>query len=566
MTLVSHLLLLLLLLIILIIDNRIIIQSLGRGNKNAIHESMIPNWMDFVVFGHEHCSEPYPTESLVGTFRMTQPGSTVATSLTDGEASRKHCLILNVKGSQFKCDPIPLTMVRSFVMTEVALTEDVGLRQDDPKVDAKISRYLEEQLGTWIYNAKEKQKQLLEDAKKVGNYAAEEDSPLVYRLQKRDEVLVRLRVDHAQFSTLNNQRFGAQFVGKVANPGDILLFQKTKKKPGQGGSAGSGKTKKGGKLSDLMEDPELPPELEQVSVERLVKINLENSDQKLAILTEKDLGLALEDYVLKTETGAILDTTMGVLKKRQKTLMKSGEADADGVVSSEKDVREALSRQSQAAEEKEDAAAKSLSKRKRSSSKGSSRNDDDDDDDDDFNDDDSGGKENNGAKSRTKSSSITMDSSDDEVVVSTQRSSKSKAAAKKRSSDGRKDSGNIRSFMSTQSQSQSSSKKRKKKPESDLDDDLDEDDEIEVVSVKRAAAPRRRTTKGKVNYSVDVDSDDALGTDSDEDSPPPKKKVSRTRKASPARGKTSSRGRKAQAEESIDIGDDWGSASTRTQR
>ena len=282
--------------------------------------------MDFVVFGHEHCSEPHPTESLVGTFRMTQPGSTVATSLTDGESVRKHCLILNVRGSQFKCDPIPLTMVRSFVMHDVALTEDVGLKEDDPKVDAKISRYLEEQLRTWVYNAKEKQKKLLKDARSMGNYAAEEDSPLTYRLQKRQEVLVRLRVDHAQFSTLNNQRFGAQFVGQVANPGDILLFQKNKaRRPGQQGGGGSGSgggnsSKRGGKLSDIMDHPEAPPELEQVSVERLVKNNLESSDQKLKVLTEKELGLALEEYVLKTESGAIMDHTMGALKKKQKSL------------------------------------------------------------------------------------------------------------------------------------------------------------------------------------------------------------------------------------------------------
>jgi hypothetical protein len=38
--------------------------------------------------------------------------------------------------------------------------------------------------------------------------------------------LVRLRVDYTGFSTINAQRFGQQFVGKVANPHDLLLFQK----------------------------------------------------------------------------------------------------------------------------------------------------------------------------------------------------------------------------------------------------------------------------------------------------------------------------------------------------
>lgn len=38
--------------------------------------------------------------------------------------------------------------------------------------------------------------------------------------------LVRLRVDYTGFSTINAQRFGQKFVGKVANPHDILLWQK----------------------------------------------------------------------------------------------------------------------------------------------------------------------------------------------------------------------------------------------------------------------------------------------------------------------------------------------------
>jgi len=48
--------------------------------------------------------------------------------------------------------------------------------------------------------------------------AGQADAPLL--------PLVRLRVDYTGFSTINAQRFGQQFVGKVANPHDLLLFQK----------------------------------------------------------------------------------------------------------------------------------------------------------------------------------------------------------------------------------------------------------------------------------------------------------------------------------------------------
>ena len=35
-----------------------------------------------------------------------------------------------------------------------------------------------------------------------------------------------LQVDYSGFSTINTQRFGQKFVGKVANPNDMVLWQK----------------------------------------------------------------------------------------------------------------------------------------------------------------------------------------------------------------------------------------------------------------------------------------------------------------------------------------------------
>ena len=58
-------------------------RDYGRGSKNCVHESMIPEWMDIVIWGNEHECQPNLTESLVGTFRIYQPGSSVCTSLCE---------------------------------------------------------------------------------------------------------------------------------------------------------------------------------------------------------------------------------------------------------------------------------------------------------------------------------------------------------------------------------------------------------------------------------------------------------------------------------------------------
>lgn len=54
-------------------------------------ESMIPEWMDLVIWGHEHECSIHPIEAAYGTndLRIIQPGSSVATSLVEGEAVPK---------------------------------------------------------------------------------------------------------------------------------------------------------------------------------------------------------------------------------------------------------------------------------------------------------------------------------------------------------------------------------------------------------------------------------------------------------------------------------------------
>lgn len=42
-------------------------------------------------------------------------------------------------------------------------------------------------------------------------------------------VPIRLKVEHSGFNPISSQRFGAQFIGRVANPDDMLLFFKRRK-------------------------------------------------------------------------------------------------------------------------------------------------------------------------------------------------------------------------------------------------------------------------------------------------------------------------------------------------
>jgi double-strand break repair protein MRE11 len=251
-------------------------------------------------------------ESVVGTFRITQPGSSVATSLVPGEAVQKKIGILDIKGKNFRLHPVPLTQVRTFVMTELSLREHrADLDPDDQKVDEKLTNLLEEEVQLMVLGARDKAKETLVEARTAGNDAGEQSSTIKYKLQRPDEILVRLRVDHAGFSTINNQRFGAKFVGQIANLSDILLFHR-KKDP----KLASTVKKQGIK-------PIAPEELERTNMEDLVKEHLiAFPDGKLNICGEKDLSEALEEFVDKSIVAAIPDIVTDILNKTQKTLIK----------------------------------------------------------------------------------------------------------------------------------------------------------------------------------------------------------------------------------------------------
>ena len=186
--------------------------------------------MDLVVWGHEHECNIIPSESAVGTFRITQPGSSVATSLTEGESLPKNVGILDIRHSQFRLKPIPLMSVRSFSMGQICLA-DTGLDPDDMRVDQKMSDVLANEVEKLIKEARSSSRLLKYRAQHRADDEENDDGEngitsrygddksllkkLDFHVDKPDRVLVRLKVEHSGFSTLHNQRFGSRFVNDV---------------------------------------------------------------------------------------------------------------------------------------------------------------------------------------------------------------------------------------------------------------------------------------------------------------------------------------------------------------
>ena len=183
-------------------------QNRGKnlGAKNFIPETCIPSFFNLVFWGHEHDCQINPTCLLNGKTYVTQPGSTVATSLAEGEALPKKVGLLRVHGQNFNITPIELNTVRPFIHGILVL-------DPVPRVVGRVP--LSEQAKQQI---KAKIEEMINEAKNYG---------------RRGNMLplIRLMVNyHDERQLFNAIRFGQEFGERVANPEDVIKFVSINKK------------------------------------------------------------------------------------------------------------------------------------------------------------------------------------------------------------------------------------------------------------------------------------------------------------------------------------------------
>jgi double-strand break repair protein MRE11 len=254
-------------------------RDYGRGTKNCIHESMIPDWMDIVIWGNEHECVPNLVESLVGTFRIYQPGSSIATSLCEGESSKypKHYGCLEIHLEKFRLNTFPYQQIRSFTFSDLSLLEE-GLDPREPNLEEMTNHLLTKKIKEILYIARQGLVENRSNNLSISTSSLQ-DQPR-YEIKEPHKVLIKLRVDHTSFPTINQQRFGTQFLGEVANPSDLILLTKKRRETekisnGVGGRAGFEALRISGDAEALS----------RVRVEDLVNDALESSHKQLGILT-----------------------------------------------------------------------------------------------------------------------------------------------------------------------------------------------------------------------------------------------------------------------------------------
>jgi double-strand break repair protein MRE11 len=280
-------------------------------------ENFLPEFMDLVVWGHEHECLIDPRYNPEMGFHVMQPGSSIATSLMPGEAVPKHVAILSVTGKEFQTETIRLKSVRPFIMKEIVLAEEKEIKKKELwRVNdnrTKITQYLTKVVDDLIEEANREWLELQDDR--------EEGDDLEVPLP-----LVRLRVEYTapqpgEFHVENPQRFSNNFVNKVANLNDVVQFHRKKKTA----------TRTTKNVAEMPEESVLAEmQASTVKVDKLVKEFL--TAQTLTILPQNSFGDAVTQFVDKDDKHAMEQFVDESLSNQLKHLLAASGVEEDDLI------------------------------------------------------------------------------------------------------------------------------------------------------------------------------------------------------------------------------------------
>ncbi|KAL7851709.1 hypothetical protein AOLI_G00220650 [Acnodon oligacanthus] len=265
-----------------------------HGATNYIPEQFLDDFLDLVIWGHEHECKITPARNEQQLFYVTQPGSSVVTSLSPGEAVKKHIGLLRVKGRKMNLQKIPLQTVRQFLIEDVTLANHTDLfSPEQPNVMQKVQAFCQQKVEEMLEEA---------ERERLGN-------PLT-----PEKPLIRLRVDYSGgFELFPTMRFSQKFVDRVANPKDILHFTRHRESK-------DNVKEEAIDFDMLLSRPSL--EVLQLRVEDLVKEYFQTAEKnmQLSLLTEQGMGKAVQEFVDKEERDAIEELINYQLEKTQRYL------------------------------------------------------------------------------------------------------------------------------------------------------------------------------------------------------------------------------------------------------
>lgn len=111
--------------------------------RDSIVDERLPDFVDLVIWGHEHESQTVLRAVDGGGFQILQPGSTVPTSLIDAESKTKHSFLLCIDVDKMIFEPIPLLKQRPVIYRQLELSKVRGLPPGKPHL---LEQYIKKEV------------------------------------------------------------------------------------------------------------------------------------------------------------------------------------------------------------------------------------------------------------------------------------------------------------------------------------------------------------------------------------------------------------------------------------
>ncbi|TVY42597.1 Double-strand break repair protein [Lachnellula subtilissima] len=291
----------------------------AHNETGYLPENVLPDYMDLVIWGHEHECLIDPRLNPETMFHVMQPGSSVATSLIPAEAVTKHVAVVEVNGKNFVMKKHRLKTVRPFIYREIVLANEARFKKLAKEKDNRtaltaelmkvVDELIEEAKAEWLESQGD-------EAEEIN----EEDIP---------RPLIRLKVEATapeggKFDTENPQRFSNRFSDRVANVNDVITFYKKKVV-----------TRRNKNDTDMPEESVLAAMagIDNMKVEKFVREYL--AAQSLKVLPQALFGDAIKQFVDKQDHHAMEYFVRDSLAGQMQELMSRGadeEGDMDGIM------------------------------------------------------------------------------------------------------------------------------------------------------------------------------------------------------------------------------------------
>ncbi|PIA13483.1 DNA repair exonuclease [Coemansia reversa NRRL 1564] len=272
-------------------------NRVAHGPKNHIPEHFLDGFLDLVIWGHEHQCQVDPEYNHQKAFYVSQPGSSVATALSSGEAVAKHVALVCISQRNFKLEKIRLKNVRPFIIEDVVLSTVPSLSPQSS--ENEIVDFLRRKVEAMI--------EQLEDG----------CPDVLPALGAQPKPLIRVRVEYSGgFESFHPQRFGLLFSDRVANPRDIVYFYR-KARASSATSQRTGSTR----TQDTQDSRiSVPAPVDAVHVESLISEFLDDSSMQM--LVDLELAEAIRLFVQKGDNEAISQSLKSTIADTQKRILK----------------------------------------------------------------------------------------------------------------------------------------------------------------------------------------------------------------------------------------------------